>query len=479
MPFGCLAGKQVAAMEPANNQTNGGGKNIVLIGLPGAGKTYFGQRLAQMLGRKFVDLDDLAEKKAGKRIGTIFAEQGEAAFRALETETAREAALQSGIVIAAGGGIVLRAENMDILGENGIIVFLNRPPQQIARDIVTASRPLMQNDPARIHRLYEERIALYHSYCDFEIQNDGTVEGLQAKFAAIAAIAAKQQEMRFAVIGCPIGHSLSPNIHLPLLARFYEQVCYVRRELTEEQLCQWVSLVKREEFRGFNITMPHKKAIMPFLDHVDEEAVLLDAVNTVVNRNGVLTGYNTDAEGFHLALKENGKRFAGSTVVILGSGGVAGTLALKAAKEKAAKICIAAIDTEAAQRIATRIAEFGYDTEVQVRAFETAELARLCGEAELLLNCTPLGMTGIKENFTDTSFLQALPAQSMVCDLVYSPACTKLLQAAQNLGLATLGGIKMLVYQAILADDLFLGISQNHKKAYDIAIKNLPQTALL
>lgn len=449
-------------------------KNIVIIGLPGSGKTACGQRLAQMLGRKFVDLDTLVEKTAGTSINVIFAEKGEDAFRNMETQAAQKTAAENGIIIATGGGIVLRPENMEILAKNGIILFLNRPPEKIAQDILTYNRPLIQKDPQKIFSIYKERIGLYQKYYDIEIKNQGTMEEVLFKLKKIAVMATETKEVKFAVIGSPIVHSLSPNIHLPLLRRFYNKVSYIREEVLFEQLPNWLNRVRQENFSGFNITMPYKREIMPLLDYIDAEAVLLDSVNTVVNQNGILKGYNTDAEGFKLALRQKGKSLTKSNIVILGSGGVAGTLALKAVKEGANKISIAAIKTLEAQKILLGAAALNCKTVMEITGFSKPELTKICKEADILINATPLGMTGIKADFADTAFLQALAPQSLVCDLIYSPARTNLLKQAENLGLDTMGGLNMLIYQAILADALFLGINQNIQKAYHTAIQNLP-----
>ena len=140
------------------------GKNIVLIGLPGSGKSTVGQLLAEKLGRPFMETDAMAEAREGRAISAIFAAEGEAYFRNLETACAKEAAAAEDTVIATGGGIVLRRENMDALGKTGAVYFLDRSPGEIASGVDVSGRPLLAGQREMIFRLHKERIALYRRY---------------------------------------------------------------------------------------------------------------------------------------------------------------------------------------------------------------------------------------------------------------------------------------------------------------------------
>lgn len=146
----------------------GGRKNLVLIGMPGCGKTAVGRALAGLLGRPFVDTDLEVEKRAGAAIPAIFAEQGEGAFRALESEAIRAASARTGQVISTGGGAVLRAENRRALRQNGTVVFLRRPLDRLSSE----GRPLSKGGAA-LETLWREREPVYRAASDFEIENDG------------------------------------------------------------------------------------------------------------------------------------------------------------------------------------------------------------------------------------------------------------------------------------------------------------------
>lgn len=146
-------------------------ENIILIGMPGCGKTTVGQQLAQALGRRFVDADEALEAKAGRKITQIIPAEGEAAFRTLETETLAELGKQSGLVIATGGGCVTQQRNFDLLHQNGSVFWLTRD----LRKLPTDGRPLSQ--AGRLGEMFAKRQPLYRRFADWEISNDGPVEG--------------------------------------------------------------------------------------------------------------------------------------------------------------------------------------------------------------------------------------------------------------------------------------------------------------
>ena len=147
-------------------------ENIVLIGMPSSGKTTVGQLLARRTGKKFTDTDALAEQRIGMTIADYFRTSGEEAFRAREQETVAEVSAAGGQIIATGGGAILRRENLTALRRNGLLVFLDRPIEQLT---ATADRPLA-SDREALRRRYEERYALYRAAADVYIKNDGSPE---------------------------------------------------------------------------------------------------------------------------------------------------------------------------------------------------------------------------------------------------------------------------------------------------------------
>lgn len=171
------------AIDKITGLIEGKTRNIILIGMPGSGKTTTGRILADICGREFFDTDELAASRAGKSIERIINEDGEEAFRKLETDMLDSVTKLSGAVIATGGGIVTRDENRRLMRQNGTLVFLNRPP----RELETDGRPLSKQIGVRT--LYEQRLPLYKQWCDYELDCCGAREtALKIKAALFDSI---------------------------------------------------------------------------------------------------------------------------------------------------------------------------------------------------------------------------------------------------------------------------------------------------
>lgn len=145
-------------------------KNIVLIGMPGCGKTTIGMELSKILNLEFCDVDEYIVKTEGKPISEIF-EKGEEHFREIETKAVEEISKTSPKIISTGGGVIKKAENIEILKRNGIIIFIHRPIEDIASDVDIKSRPLLKDGVEKLYKLYEERYPLYEAYCDYKVEN--------------------------------------------------------------------------------------------------------------------------------------------------------------------------------------------------------------------------------------------------------------------------------------------------------------------
>ena len=158
--------------------------NLVLIGMPGSGKSTVGKILSKMLCMPLVDTDALVEQTAGKTIPELFAQEGERAFRDRETAAARQAAELDNTVIATGGGIILRPENMEALAATGLIFFRDRDLEDIVGED-HMGRPLVGKDPDKLRILYTQRIDLYRKYAQYTISNTKTAEEAAARIAAL------------------------------------------------------------------------------------------------------------------------------------------------------------------------------------------------------------------------------------------------------------------------------------------------------
>ncbi|WP_163192685.1 shikimate kinase [Clostridium thermarum] len=145
--------------------------NIVLIGMPGCGKSTIGRKLSARINWNFIDVDILIEERTGKSIPEIF-QSGEDYFRDIESNVIEELEHKTSTVISTGGGIVKREKNIESLSKHGFIIFINRSPEKILKDIDIASRPLLSTKKENLLKLYAERIDLYKKYSDIEISND-------------------------------------------------------------------------------------------------------------------------------------------------------------------------------------------------------------------------------------------------------------------------------------------------------------------
>ena len=155
-------------------------KNIILIGMPGCGKSTLGRALAESLHRSFVDADTFLEEKEGKSIPELFA-VSEDCFRDAEERTIEALAARESLVIATGGGVVKRTANIERLKKSGTIYFIDRRPEDIVSDAEVSTRPLLAEGSAKVYPLYEERIALYRAAADDDIENAGSLESVLQK----------------------------------------------------------------------------------------------------------------------------------------------------------------------------------------------------------------------------------------------------------------------------------------------------------
>lgn len=148
---------------------------VLLIGMPGCGKSTFGKLLADELGYDFIDMDKYIEEKMGITVKEIFFTKGEDFFRKIETEACEELSKLSNLVIASGGGVVKNRRNIEFFSKS-LTLFINRPLERILGDLDTEARPLLQDGKEKLIELYRERIDLYRTYGEEEVINDGTVD---------------------------------------------------------------------------------------------------------------------------------------------------------------------------------------------------------------------------------------------------------------------------------------------------------------
>ena len=256
---------------------------------------------------------------------------------------------------------------------------------------------------------------------------------------------------KLCVIGDPVAHSKSPLIQNTMLRALGLDYIYLCQYVPRGQAEQWLSCAAFAGYAGFNATMPHKEELVPLMDELDEDARRCGAVNTVCIREGKYYGYNTDGAGFVRALAGMGVPPAGKRVLLLGAGGAAKAVALRLAREGAARVTVCNRTLDRAQALC----DLAPGEPLSAADFDPLTLYQQARRCDLLVNCTSLGMAGTDGQFEDFSFLDGLRPGALVCDLIYSPPETRLLTLAREKGHPTMNGLDMLIHQAILALEQF------------------------
>ena len=255
------------------------------------------------------------------------------------------------------------------------------------------------------------------------------------------------------VIGYPVGHSLSPAMQQAAIEAAGLLYRYTAMEVLPEKLAATVSELRNSSFRGFNVTIPHKTGVMPLLDEIHEDARRIGAVNTVVQEEGRLIGYNTDVAGFLEGLRGVGRTFAGKNAVLLGAGGAARALLWALVKERVEKILLGVRNVEKTREL---LRDFSFAGNVMAVSWTAALFRERLAEADLVINATPLGMAPHTEVMPPVDW-HALKAHAFLYDIIYTPTKTRFLREGEANGHETLNGIPMLIGQGAAAFRLWTG----------------------
>jgi shikimate dehydrogenase len=267
-----------------------------------------------------------------------------------------------------------------------------------------------------------------------------------------------------ALIGHPVEHSLSPAMHNAAFAADGLDYVYVALDVEPEDLSPAVRGAAALGFWGFNVTMPHKRAILPLLDDMDDGARISGAVNTVVVEDSTLRGYNTDGGGMVMACGEAGIELSDRRVLLLGAGGAAAAIALAFGGEGVGELHIVNRHQENALVLRDKLRGAGLN---KIEAHPYAALGDVAHDAEIIVNATPLGM---KDGDPLPLPVEYLERGRTVCDAVYRPGReTALVREARERGARVVTGERMLLYQGVLAQQLWTGREPN-VEAMDAAI---------
>lgn len=253
------------------------------------------------------------------------------------------------------------------------------------------------------------------------------------------------------LIGDPVEHSMSPAIHNGAFRKLGLNYVYLAFQVKDPKAA--VQGLRGLGVRGASVTIPHKVAVMPYLDEIDDVAKWIGSLNTIVNDDGVLRGYNSDASGALLALKEGGVRLKGKNLLMLGSGGAARSIAFEiSARENVGELLILGAIRNELKKLARDIRD---KTGVKAKGamLDDKSLANAMAEADVVIHCSPIGMyPKVRGTLIPKKLFR--PGQK-VMDIVYNPFETRLLKEAKQADCKTVPGLEMFLNQAVVQFELW------------------------
>ena len=268
-----------------------------------------------------------------------------------------------------------------------------------------------------------------------------------------------------AVVANPIKHSISPFIHNSAFEATNTNGVYLAWEVGATDLAETVANIRRYQMYGINLSMPYKEQVIPYLDQLSEEACLIGAVNTVVNREGTLIGYNTDGKGFFKSLPSF--KISRKKLVLLGAGGAAKAILAQAILDGVSQISVF-VRSSSMGKTRPYLEKIQNATEFRVDLFALEDIQELqdsITKADLLVNATSVGMDGSSQPIP-TSIV--LPEKLLVADVIYQPFETPFLKWARNQGNQSINGLGMLLYQAAEAFELWTGKEMPTDQIWDL-----------
>lgn len=257
------------------------------------------------------------------------------------------------------------------------------------------------------------------------------------------------------ILGHPVKHTFSPQMHNAAFDETGLDYRYLPFDVDPGSLQKAVEGIRALKIAGFNVTIPHKEAIIPFIDQLSREAQLIGAVNTVCRERDLLVGYNTDGAGFVRAFKElTGYGPAGKSFLLLGAGGASKAVSVQLAIEGAEKIIISNRTGKRGKELVEHLKQNFVDTECLYVPLQGSELTRISNSFDVVVNTTSVGMRQDDPRICPPEILSNVIT---VCDLIYNPAETTLISDAKKIGAAHMNGMGMLLYQGAEAFEKWTG----------------------
>ena len=274
--------------------------------------------------------------------------------------------------------------------------------------------------------------------------------------SAETAVAINGQTQIVAVIGWPVGHSLSPPMHNAAFKHLGLNWAYVAFAVAPERVAEAIQSVRGLQLRGLNVTIPHKAGVVEHLDEIAVNAQILNAVNTIASVEGHLTGHNTDGAGFLRSLAEAGEEVSGKQATIIGAGGAARAVALALAQAGVSRLTVLNRTPERAEQLAELLTQHSPLPAVAASGLDASQSAQAVRDADIVVDCTPLGMYP-HPDVAPVVPPEWLQSHQLVADLTYNPRETVLLKAARRAGARTVDGTGMLVHQGAIAFERWTG----------------------
>lgn len=270
---------------------------------------------------------------------------------------------------------------------------------------------------------------------------------------------------QYAVIGYPLGYSLSPALHNYFFSEYKIDATYISLPLKKDQLTE---LFEAKKFAGFNVTIPYKEDVLSLCDEVTDTAKQIGAVNTVKLVNGKYLGTNTDAPGFSLMLKEDADfELSNKNILLLGAGGAAKAITYSALNDNCNKLFVYDISEERTNSLKNQYNSTKIATSYSVEDFKT-----IIPLANIIINATPIGMGNtLNQSILNKEQLSLAKKDCLIVDIIYSPPKTQLLTIAENLGLKTLNGLGMLAGQGILAEKFWFSRNLRYNISKEVFLR--------
>jgi shikimate dehydrogenase len=260
--------------------------------------------------------------------------------------------------------------------------------------------------------------------------------------------------LKLAIIGDPLRQSVSDFLHGWVYAQLGLEAEYKKYKVSSDELEHWLETPKVKKMTGFNVTIPHKESIIPFLDGLNDRTAALKAVNCVRRQDEKLIGYNTDWYGFVKSMEQAAVDLSGQAVVILGSGGAARAVAFGASRMGASQVTVVARTRQHGNALVKDLKPAMEKTTLKVVDWN-ADAVDPIEKAYCLVNCTPVGMKpNVRETPIDAELLESV---SVVMDTIFNPLNTRLLSEAIFADCQTVSGLDMLLFQAMASIDIWFG----------------------